>query len=158
MKIDEPPPRPQDQPKAAEAPPDQPLGVDAAGTGAGDQFGLLGNRGGRDLVGSAPTIGGGTGKGTGFDAFAQYRSQVQQHVAESLSQNKKLRAAGDFKIVLNLWLRADGTVERFQLASTSAGPELEALLRVALAEVPPSRRPLPKDLPQPSRIVVTNRF
>ena len=156
VKLDQPQPKPQDTPKQAEAQPDRPLGVDAAGTGGADGFGLVGNQGGRDLVGSGPTIGGG-GKGGGIDPFLQYQSQVQQHVAESLSQNKKLRAAGDFKLVLNLWLRADGTVERYQVAG-GGRPEIDDLVRIALSEVPPSRRPLPKDLPQPSRIVVTNRF
>jgi hypothetical protein len=62
VKLDEPQPTPEQQ---AEAPPPGPdLGVDAEGTGSGDGFGLVGKKGGSELIG-----GGGGNPWAWYDAL-----------------------------------------------------------------------------------------
>ena len=130
----------------------------------------VGTRGGTGPDGGSIGTGSGFGTGTGEapkigerkrddgELERRYRSVLQQHVSLSLSRNKELRAAGDFKLVVNVWIRPDGTVERYQLVGDPGPPALAYVLGAALAEIPPARQPFPKDLPQPTRIVVSNRF
>ena len=96
-----PPPPPQEQQKIdvpkPDAPPEQPadapppgpnLGVDAAGSGSGDGFGLVGKPGGGDLIG-------GGGGGGGGNRFAWYGALVKERITDAVLKDKKLREAAD---------------------------------------------------------------
>jgi protein TonB len=138
--------KPVEQPKAetnqAEA---KQLGIDAEGTGAGDSFGLIGNKGGRDLVSN------------GGSKYGWYAGIIQAHLQETLAKNKALRTA-DFRVVVNLWVRPDGSVQRAEVVGTSGKPDVDEQIRLALAEVPAIREAPPSDMPQPVRLRLTNRI
>lgn len=139
------------EPQKAEAPPPGPdLGVDAKGDGSGDSFGLVGKPGGKDIT----TIGGGGGGGS---RFTWYAGLVQGEIQKVLSREKKLRGA-EFKAVVNVWVSAEGKMQRAELAGSSGDSQTDELLKLALAEMPSIREVPPPEMPQPIRLRITSRF
>lgn len=139
------------EPQKAEAPPPGPdLGVDAKGDGSGDSFGLVGKPGGKDIT----TIGGGGGGGS---RFAWYAGVVQGEIQKVLSREKKLRGA-EFKAVVNVWVSAEGKMQRAELAGSSGDSQTDEAIRLALADMPSIREVPPPEMPQPIRLRITSRF
>lgn len=135
-------------PQQADAPVSQDLGVDAQGTGNGDSFGLVGKPGGKDIT----TIGGG-GDRAQFSFFA---GSMQRHFAEQFNKNEKLKSR-DYKVVIKVWLGADGRVQRFDIAGSSGNQETDAAIRLALSQMTPMPEPPPENMPQPVRLRMTSR-
>jgi protein TonB len=144
VKIEQ--PQPDDAPKQADndAAPGKDLGVDADGSGAGDGFGLVGRKGGRDLL---------AGAGGRFGGFTTVlRQQIQEH----LSREKKLRSA-EYKVVVYIWLARDGRVEKTELNGSSGNADTDGAIRQALAAMPLIRETPPEDMPQPVKLRITSR-
>jgi protein TonB len=135
-----------DEAKPADQPEGKALGVDATGGPGNDGFGLVGNKGGRDLL-----------AGAGGSRNAYFGGLVQQHVQQVLSRNKKLRGE-EFRVAVSVWLRPDGTVQRAELVGSSGKPDTDELIRAALTELRGVREGPPNDMPQPVRLMVTNKF
>lgn len=145
--------------KPADAPPPGPdLAVDAAGSGSGDGFGLVGKPGGTDLIAAGI---GGSGSGGGGDKFAWYsalvKERIQDAIEEAARRDKKLRAAGDIQRTVNVWVGAGGDISRVELVGASDRPELDQTLRQVLRNVPAVREGAPGDMPQPIRLRITTR-
>lgn len=142
------PPPPQEQvPKDADAKEaGKDLGLDAEGGAGGDSFGLVGRKGGRDLL---------LGDGGSRREFAFYTNMIQQQIQDELARNKKLRG-GEYRIVVRVWLAADGRIQKVDLAGSSGSAELDGHLRGALADVT-LRQPPPQNMPQPVRLRITSR-
>jgi len=149
-KIDVPKPEAApDQP--SEAPPPGPdLGVDAAGTGGGDSFGLVGKPGGGDLIGSG-------GGGGGGNRFAWYGALVKDRITDAVQRDKTLREADEYQRVVNVWVNSSGVVTRVELVGPADKPELDDALRLALRNLPPVREGAPGDMPQPIRLRISTR-
>ncbi len=124
-------------------PPPGDLGLDADGSAGSDGFQLRARKGGRDLLGAG-------------GPFAWYADRIQESIYKILSMNKKIRSA-NYIVKVDLWLNHDGSVERFELASTTGNPELDQSLRNALNKVGPLGSELPPDLPQPVRLKIVSR-
>lgn len=108
---------------------------------------------GRDYIGGAVgTVGGGPG-GIGMGAYA---TRLQRHFQDYLARNRKLRGS-DYRVVVKLWLRRDGSLERAELAGSTGADSLDGLLRESLLQAPALREPMPENIAQPIRIRVTNR-
>jgi protein TonB len=144
VKIDD--PKPLDDPKPAEQPPPGPIGVDAAGSGPGDGFGLAGRPGGRDI------IAGSGGGGLGFTVFG---SSTARYIAQELARDPKLKAAS-YKIEIRIWLSKEGKFEREEIVRGTGDRELDALITAGLREITALQQPVPPNLPQPMRIRVTS--
>lgn len=142
VKVEQPKP---DAPNQSDAPEGKQLGVDAEGGAGSDGFGLVGNKGGRDLL-----------AGGGKMAFAFYTNHLQRYLQEELARHKKLKSA-DYRVVVRVWLARNGTVQRAELAGTSGNGEIDEALRRALVEVPALRDPPPENMPQPVKVRITNR-
>lgn len=143
-------PKPEAAPQPSQAPPPGPdLGVDAAGSGSGDGFGLVGKPGGGDLIGGG---GGGTG-----NRFAWYGALVKDRITDALLKDKKLREATEYQRVVNVWVNASGAITRVELVGASDTPELDAALTAALRNLAPVREGAPSDMPQPIRLRVSAR-
>lgn len=154
----EPPPEPEQQVQTPEpvpdAPQDQPgddtpagedLGVDADGSAGGDSFGLLGKKGGRGLIGG----------GGGDPRFAWYTRRLDQDLTEFFNEYKELRKIKHYTVKLELWIDANGRVERFQVIDASV-KEAKDAIRVALGGL--SRvAPPPEGTPQPVRLRLSSR-
>ena len=143
-------PKPDQQPdKPPDAPPPGPdLGVDAKGSGSGDSFGLVGKKGGSDLIG---------GGGTGGNRFAWYGALMKERILEAVFKDKKLREASDYRINVNVWVSATGAVTRVELAAPSDNPELDSAVKAALFNLPPLREGAPVDMPQPIKLRISAR-
>lgn len=85
-----------------------------------------------------------------------YASRLQRHLQEQLSRNRRLREA-DYRIVVRLWLRQDGSIERAELGQSTGNESVDGLLRTALMQMPPVREAPPENMPQPWRIRITSR-
>lgn len=134
---------------APQAPSEQLKMEGAAGDGGGPfSAGTVGS----DYVGGAVgTIGGAGGIGMGA-----YASRLQRHFQDYLRRNRKLRGS-DYRVVVKLWLRRDGSLERAELAGSTGTEGLDELLRESLQQAPAMREPPPENVALPIRIRVTNR-
>ena len=150
-------PKPDQQPdKAADKPPPGPdLGIDAAGTGAGDGFGLVGKKGGADLIGSG---GGGPTIGTpNVNRFAWYGDLMKSRVQEAIQKDKKLREVAAFRVTVNVWVGPDGAFTRSELVGAPDDSEVEAALKAVLSNMAPLREGAPGDMPQPVKLRISSR-
>lgn len=157
VKLDQ--PKPQEVPKQADEPPPQAkLGVDAAASGEGDNFGLGSNVGGRDLVASA----GGTGTGTGTIGststgttnriqYTFYRDVMVRHLTEILAKIPELKDQ-DSSIPVAIWVGKTGRIEKIDVAGANLSAERVETLRSALLNGPTLRQLPPDNMPQPLRL------
>jgi protein TonB len=135
-------------PKPDAPPPGPDLAVDAAGTGNGDSFGIVGKKGGADLIG---------GSGGGGNKFAWYGALIKDRIQDALLKDKKLREASDLRILVNVWINATGAVTRVDLLGTSSDVDLDNNIKAVLRNLPPLREGAPIDMPQPIRLRITAR-
>ena len=77
-------------------------------------------------------------------------------VAQNYTPTKS--PANEFKATVNIWMGADGRVQRTELAGSTGNSQTDEQIRVVLAEMPPLREAPPSDMPQPIRLRVTSRF
>ncbi len=144
VKIPE--PKPLESPKPDNAPPAKNLGVDAQGGPGSDNFGLVGNKGGQDIIG---------GQGGG-SRFGWYSTVVQQGIYAALQKEKALRESS-YRVVVKLWLDKTGHVERVELGGSTGSTQIDEALKAALQRMKPMSEAPPDDLPQPVQIRVTSR-
>lgn len=144
-------PEPQPEQQAEESPPQsEDLGIDAEGSGSGDDFGLVGKKGGQDIT----TIGGGPSGNR--SQFGWFTGQVQSQLQDYLRQDDRLRRA-DYRVVMRLWFGDDGRIERYELVNGSGNAEVDRNLKLAMDQLPRLRQPPPGDLPQPMKLRITSR-
>lgn len=157
-KVEEPPPEPEvkdevkpdpePEPQNDEAANDQPagddLGLDADGGAGGDAFGLVGKKGGRDLIG-----------GAGGSRFAWYSGVLQREIQDLLSDNTRVRKR-KHSVVMNLWIAHDGHIDRAELVRSSGDKEIDEAYRASIGGRRITERP-PEDMPQPIKIKITSR-
>jgi protein TonB len=139
VKLDEPPP-----PQADSPPPGANLGLDAEGKGGGDSFGLVGNKGGREL-----TIGGNGSR------FGSYLGGLQKNIRDELSRNEKLRK-GEYKAEVAIWIGSNGSVQRFELLGSSGAPDVDAAMKKVFNSIRHFDEP-PSDMPQPVKLRISSR-
>lgn len=119
-----------------EPPPSEQLGLDAEGTAGGDAFGLLGNKGGRDLL------------ATGGSAFVWYGGLLQSEILDQLNAEKQAHH-GAYSVELQFWIRNDGSVDHFRIREGSGNRERDAAIEAALRHITRLRQAPPADMPQP---------
>jgi periplasmic protein TonB len=139
--------RPEERPQEAndEPPPGEQLGLDAEGAAGGDDFGLVGRKGGRDLLAS------------GGGAFAWYTGLLKNAILDRLQDDKKLRA-GSYSVVVRVWLRTDGGIDKVQLANSTGSKELDRAIEVALADLHQVGQTPPIEMPQPVSLRIVSRI
>lgn len=135
----EPDPTPSDEP-----PPGEQLGLDADGAAGGDAFGLVGRKGGRDLLAS------------GGSALAWYGGLLKNEIAARLQDIKAART-GAYSVSVHVWVRADGAIERIQLAQSTGDKERDRAIESALARIDRVSQGPPADMPQPVNLRIVSR-
>jgi protein TonB len=147
IKLSEPEPEPMDQ--ADEPPPGPDLAVDAEGTGSGDGFGLVGKKGGADLIG-----------GSGGNPWAWYDGILNEAVNSAfrgaLEHERELKNK-NYKVVVKVWIDPTGKIGRIVLVEKTGDPKVDELLTSVLQNLQALREPPPADMPQPVKIRVTSR-
>jgi periplasmic protein TonB len=141
--IKEPEQKPDPTP-SNEPPPSEQLGLDADGTAGGDAFGLVGNKGGRDLIAS------------GGSAFVWYAGVVKNQILEELNTEKQAHR-GEYSMVVRVWVRNDGTIERVRVVEGSGNRERDAAIEAALSRMQRLGQAPPADMPEPISLRIVSR-
>lgn len=149
QEVDIPKPQdtPQDQPEDAadNLPPiGDDLGLDAEGGAGGDAFGLIGKKGGQNL------IGGGGGR------FSRYVSLVQDQISTTLSEDEEIRKQ-KYSVIVHLWVGGDGKVERFELVKGTGKHDLDKKLKLDLSEIRAFGEAPSVEMPQPIKLHISSR-
>jgi protein TonB len=122
-KVDVPDPQQQPDPKPSnEPPPAANLGLDTEGGAGGDAFGLVGNKGGRDITGS------------GGSAFAWYANQLKDQILNELSGDKHVRS-GNYRVTVRAWVNEDGSVQRMEIVHGSGDSDRDHAIEADLQRV-----------------------
>jgi protein TonB len=132
-------PEPEKQPDPTpsnEPPPGEQLGLDTQGSAGGDAFGLLGRKGGRDLLAS------------GGSAFGWYAGLLKNEILEQLGNEKQARG-GEYSILVRVWVRDDGTIDRVRIVQSSGNRDRDRAIEAALSRITRVSQAPPADMPQP---------
>jgi periplasmic protein TonB len=133
-----------DPTQSHEPPPGEQLGLDAEGTGSGDAFGLLGNKGGRDLL-----AGGGS-------AYVWYAGLLKNEILEQLNNEKQARR-GEYSVVVRVWVRGDGSIERVHIVQGSGDRGRDSAIELALSRISRLSQAPPADMPEPISLRIVSR-
>ena len=128
---DKPDPTPSDEP-----PPSEQLGLDAEGSAGGDEFGLAAHKGGRDLLAS------------GGSAYVWYAGLLKSQIIDQLNSEKRARS-GSYSVVLRVWIRNDGTVDRVRIDQSSGNRERDQAIEAAVSRITRLPQAPPADMPSP---------
>jgi protein TonB len=143
--VDVPEPQQQPDPVASnEPPPGNDLGLDAAGSGAGDGFGLVGRPGGRDLLAS------------GGSTFSWYGGVIKDEIQQRLADDPKIRS-GSYSVRVRIWVKRNGEIERANLVGSSGDRERDRAIEQVLARMTQLPQPPPADMPQPINLKIDSR-
>ena len=158
-KDDKPVPQP---PKLAEAQQQaQALKSDeAAGSGPGG--GLVAGAVTQDYsnqqIGGASISGSGSGEGGASLAVANaFASALTRAINDHLARDRDLRRI-DYRARVLVWLTPQGSLQRVELSEGTGDLQTDQALRAALDRFPGASLPPPERLPQPLRLLVTNRM
>jgi len=143
----EPEPEPEEMPDVADAPPPGDLGLDAEGSAGSDGFGLAARKGGKGLLGG----------GGGGDPNAWYGGIIKNDILDILSEHEELRIKG-YTAIVKLWVEADGTISRFELAKGSNDSEIDELINQLLTKYKKVNEPLPVGMEQPIKLRITSKI
>lgn len=148
VKLDEPTPQDEPQEQAEnndEPPPSENLGVDAEGGAGTDGFGLVGNKGGANLIGSG-----------GGSKFRWYARQVEQQLQSKLADDERLKRL-NYRVTVMFWLSPSGLVERYELDGSTGNSDIDRALRQALADLRGFGQAPPEGMPQPVGLRINSR-
>ncbi len=147
-KVDVPEPE-APEPDVADAdqpPPGDQLGLDADGVAGGDGFGLLGRKGGRDLVGLGSS-----------DQYRWYGQILKSDLIDKLAEIRDIRH-DRYSVVVRLWLAPDGRIQRFKIVNSTGDAQLDRDLVAALESLGRVSEQPPDGLPQPVRLRIVGRI
>ena len=94
------------------------------------------------------------GGGKSAYQFAFYTDQIKTLIEETLAKNKQL-ANGKYRVVIRIWLKPDGQIEKIELSGSSGDGATDKLIKTVLATMPPLQERPPEDMPQPVKLRIT---
>ena len=139
------------QPKPAEAPPSEVLKMDGpAGDGpSAFQAGAVTKD--FDKGNPSTTIG-----GDGGAKYNWYAGLLRSQIQETLEKDKTLKES-QYKLIVSVWLRPNGDVEKLEWSGNEAEPEIQQAVKTALDSMPAMREAPPEGMPQPIKLRITAR-
>jgi protein TonB len=140
-----------EQPKPAEAPPAENLKMEGA-AGDGPSPFAAGAVSNEYKGGDVNTIGGGVNK----NQFAWYTGLIKDKMEEAIAKDKDL-ASGSYKVIVKVWVAANGRIQKYELVSSTGDAQKDLLVKKALDDMPPFSEGPPGDMPQPVKLKVTSR-
>jgi len=143
-----------EQPKPVETPPAEQLKMEGAAGDGPSAFGAGAVN--KDYDGGDVSTGTKIGGGPNKYQFAWYTDLLKKQIEDAMSEDKTL-ASGAYKVVVKVWVASNGTIERYELASTSGKDDIDALIRKQLDTIPKLAEKPPSDMPQPVKLRVTAR-
>lgn len=142
-KVDVHEPKPDPSP-SNQPPPGQQLGLDADASAGGDAFGLLANRGGRDLL------------ATGGSAYTWYAGLLKNQILDQLNSDKLARQ-GAYTLMVRVWVGSDGTIDRVHIVQGSGDRERDSAIEAALSRISRLAQAPPADMPEPISLRIVSR-
>lgn len=97
-------------------------------------------------------IGGGPSK----YQFAYYTGLIKSQIEDAMAKDKVL-ASGAYKVVVKVWIAANGHIQRYELLGSSGDAARDVLIKKALDEMPPLSELPPGDMPQPVKLRISAR-
>jgi len=128
-----------------------PLGINEAGEGGSDAFGLAARSGGRELL--FTRSGGG---GNPSARYVEFANQLQSHIKEQLNQYTDLRK-DCYTARVDIRIAGSGFIETAKIRSSTGDAALDAELRAALLKLAPLNAGPPPDMPQPVGLKIVSR-
>ncbi len=149
-------PEPEETPEEAETddgPIDDNLGLDADGTGGGDNFGLVGKKGGRDLIGGDYSASYLMRKYAWYMAIIQdeLRKRVNQHMEENGGIPK-----GNLVAYIKITLDENGMITNIVLKHSSGNGKMDTAVKEAIL-LTQLEEPPPQGLPKVMELKITSR-
>jgi periplasmic protein TonB len=156
-------PQPQEAPKPVEAPPQALKSDEAAGAGPGN--GLAAGAVTQDYadqkIGQGTMVGGNAKSagdvGANRLAASTFGNAASRELNEYLARDKDVKLR-DYKVRVWLWLTPTGSLQRVELVDSTGDAQADEALRSAINRFPGTRNPPPPRLPQPLRVLVSNRL
>lgn len=143
-----------EQPKPQEAPqpPAEALKMEGAAGDGPSPFGA-GTVNNDYKGGEVGTKIGGGGSRHQFNWFA---GLIKSRIEDALAKDPQL-ANGKYKVVVHVWIKPDGRIERSELAGSSGDSATDERIKAALTQMPPLSEAPPEDMPQPVKLRITAR-
>ncbi len=163
---DKPPPKTEDKPPPAapkpdEAPQAQALKSDEAagdGPGSGLAAGSVSQDYTNQQIGAVNTVGGAPQENPAQRlALTSYAQSATRALNEYLARDRDVKRR-DYQVRIEIWLTPTGGLQRAELLGSTGDPETDQALRDALSRFPGTGDPPPPRLPQPVRLLVSNRL
>jgi periplasmic protein TonB len=139
-----------EQPKPAETPPAEQLKMEGP-AGDGPSAFAAGPVSNDYKGGDVKTIG-----SDGGAKFNWYAGVLKSQIQDALEKDKKLKD-GQYKLIVSVWLKQNGDIEKLDWASSDATPEIEQAVKAALESMPPMREAPPEGMPQPIKLRISAR-
>ncbi|WP_052184933.1 TonB C-terminal domain-containing protein [Methylotenera sp. N17] len=138
------------EPKPAETPPAENLKMEGA-AGDGPSPFAAGAVSNDYKGGDVKTIG-----SDGGAKFNWYAGLVKSQIENALEKDKNI-TQGQYKLVVNVWIKSNGDVERLDLVQSDAKDDVEQAVKAALNSMPRIREAPPEGMPQPIKLRISAR-
>lgn len=86
--------------------------------------------------------------------FNYYASVIKNEIQKAIQKNPAL-TDGNYKVVVSVWVKANGDIDRLQVIKSDASPEIEQMIRVALEGLMSIKQAPPEGMPQPVKLSIT---
>jgi protein TonB len=86
-----------------------------------------------------------------------YGNAASRALNDFLARDKAVKLR-DYQVRVQLWLTATGSLQRAELVDSTGDPQTDEALRSALNRFPGTGNPPPARMPQPMRVLVSNRL
>lgn len=138
-------------PKEQGPPPGQDLGVDAEGGAGSDAFGLVGRKGGRELIGGGS---GGGGDGGLMQKYGWYVHLLEEEIGRQMVKKAKLPGGG-LQVYVRIVLDGDGDIVSHAIYGSSGDSQVDNAVDAALKQVRHVSEPPPDGMPRALKIRIT---
>ena len=90
----------------------------------------------------------------GGSKYSWYAGVIKSEIQKAIQRNKAL-TDGQYKIVVSVWIKPNGDIERLTVLQSDATPEIEQALKAALDTLQSMRQIPPEGMPQPVKLRIT---
>ncbi len=139
-----------EQPKPAETPPAENLTMKGA-AGDGPSPFAAGAVSNDYKGGDVKTIG-----SDGGAKYNWYAGLIKNQIENALEKDKKL-TEGQYKLVVSVWVRANGDIEKLEVLQSDANAEIDQAVKSALGAMTSIHEAPPEGMPQPIKLRITAR-
>lgn len=88
--------------------------------------------------------------------FNWYAGLVKSQIENALEKDKNI-TQGQYKLVVSVWLKPNGDIEKLDVVQSDAKSETEQAIKEALRNMPAMREAPPEGMPQPIKLRISAR-